>query len=317
MKKLSLRANGSFKILQFTDLHLQDGGTEDQKTITLMELILKTEKPDFVVLTGDTIRAAKSSDPIQAFSLAAGPMEERHIPWSAVFGNHDDEGNATKEDLIQLQQLNPHCLSRSGEVGVSGIGNYDIPVFNENGDISFVLYFFDSGTVAPAAIGGYDWIKRSQIEWYEERSRHYFKIKRTNIPSLAFFHIPLTEFRDLWNCHDCFGSKNEAVGCPKVNTGLFASMVERKDVKGIFVGHDHINDFYGDLFGIRLAYGRATGFNTYGKEGFLRGARIIELKDRTVRTWIRLEDESVICNPPLHKAEGLVEEYESPYVEVQ
>ncbi len=39
---------------------------------------------------------------------------------------------------------------------------------------------------------------------------------------------------------------------------------------GTFVGHDHVNDFVGDLYGIRLCYGRATGFNTYGRQGFTR-----------------------------------------------
>ena len=48
---------------------------------------------------------------------------------------------------------------------------------------------------------------------------------------------------------------------------------------GTFVGHDHVNDYQGDLHGIRLCYGRGSGFNTYGRAGFLHGARVIRLRE--------------------------------------
>ncbi|MEH7301350.1 metallophosphoesterase family protein [Neobacillus drentensis] len=315
MKTLSFNHSGKFKIVQFTDLHLQNGELEDEKTITLMEKILDKEKPDLAVLTGDTIRALHCIDPKKAFSLAVGPMENRRIPWAAVFGNHDDEGAVSKEDLMNLQKGYLHCYSRPGSKNVTGVGNYDIPIYQQDGSLSFILYFLDSGSIASGTIGGYDWIKRNQIEWYEHKSRNYSFLNKKPLPSLAFFHIPLPEFNDLWDYHVTYGNKFEPVGCPKVNSGLFSAMVERQDVKGIFVGHDHINDFCGDYFGIRLAYGRATGFNTYGKEGYPRGARIIELLDNTFRTWIRLEDGSVIENQIIHHPQGNSDE--NRYVEVQ
>lgn len=78
-----------------------------------------------------------------------------------------------------------------------------------------------------------------------------------------------------------------------------------KDVRGTFVGHDHINDYWGELHGIRLCYGRATGYNTYGKEGFPRGARIIQLTEGEAdfQTWLRLDDGSVVVNQPEHLPE--------------
>ncbi|MGG4142508.1 hypothetical protein ABEW34_05195 [Paenibacillus algorifonticola] len=94
------------------------------------------------------------------------------------------------------------------------------------------------------------------------------------LPSLAFFHLPLPEYNEVWNYHSCYGHNYEGMGCPNVNSGLFAAFLEMSDVRGVFVGHDHINDFWGELHGIRLHYGRAIGYNSYGKEGFARGARI-------------------------------------------
>ena len=71
--------------------------------------------------------------------------------------------------------------------------------------------------------------------------------------------------------------------------------MKRGDVVGTFVGHDHINDYWGELFGIRLCYGRASGYNTYGKEGFNHGARVIRLTkgERQFESWLRLDDGSI------------------------
>ena len=63
-----------------------------------------------------------------------------------------------------------------------------------------------------------------------------------------------------------------------------------------------IDDFEGTLHGIRLCYGRATGYNTYGREGFPRGARLIELREgeRAFSTWLRLEGGEVVTEQPEH-----------------
>lgn len=74
------------------------------------------------------------------------------------------------------------------------------------------------------------------------------------------------------------------------------------DVIGTFCGHDHTNDFSGTLHGIKLCYGRASGYNTYGKEGFMRGSRVIQLNQgqHEFATWLRLEDGSVVHEQPTH-----------------
>ena len=63
------------------------------------------------------------------------------------------------------------------------------------------------------------------------------------------------------------------------------------DVLGVFVGHDHTNDFIGDLFGIKLGYARNIGYGTYGKAGFARGARVFSISESDTshfKTWMRL-----------------------------
>lgn len=50
------------------------------------------------------------------------------------------------------------------------------------------------------------------------------------VPSLAFFHIPLPEYEEVWNTKICYGEKREEITAPRVNSGLFTAMVEMGDV---------------------------------------------------------------------------------------
>lgn len=110
------------------------------------------------------------------------------------------------------------------------------------------------------------------------------------MPSLAFFHIPLPEHETArWTCRE-FGEKQEGVCAPSVNTGLYSSFIEKRDVIGVFVGHDHNNDYMVDLDGnITLAYGRKTGYPSAYNETLSRGVRVINLhEDESVfDTYIR------------------------------
>ena len=122
---------------------------------------------------------------------------------------------------------------------------------------------------------------------------------------MAFFHIPIPEYDEVWDFHICYGAKYEDVCPPKINTGFFAALHEAGDVMGTFVtfvGHEHINDFWGELHGIRLCYGRTTGFNSYGREGFPRGARVIQLHEgqREFKTWLHLENNAIVHEQPEH-----------------
>ena len=67
--------------------------------------------------------------------------------------------------------------------------------------------------------------------------------------------------------HHIVGERNEDE-CPgPVNSGLFSAMLERGDVKGVFCGHDHVNTYCGNYYGILLGYAGNAGFGTYGLSG--------------------------------------------------
>jgi hypothetical protein len=65
-------------------------------------------------------------------------------------------------------------------------------------------------------------------------------------PALAFFHIPVPEVRGL-RYTGFKGEYQEEVACSTVNSGVLGTLASMGDVKAVFLGHDHLNDFCGDL----------------------------------------------------------------------
>ena len=139
------------------------------------------------------------------------------------------------------------------------------------------VWALDSGrdladTMAGQAMGAdrlrtYDWIRPTQIRWYDRTSRELESRHGREIPGLMFFYIPLSEVKLMWDHrghHAMTGEKNEDVAAGVFKSGLFGAVMDRGDVVGISVGHDHVNDFVGDYFGVRSGYAANTGFGTYG-----------------------------------------------------
>src|SRR5262249_30995622 len=197
------------------------------------ETVLDAERPDFVALTGDIVSGDAARDPGEAYRQAVSPIEERRIPWAAAFGNHDDEGPLGRAELLAVQQAQACCLSERGPEGVTGVGNYVLTVASaRDGALAAACYFLDSGAYAPDGPGDYAWIARDQIAWYVAASRTlaeaYARAGRTGrLPALAFFHIPLPEYEEVWATAPCRGHRQEPVCRPALNSGLFAAIVER------------------------------------------------------------------------------------------
>lgn len=306
-KRLSFRPDGIFTIVQFTDVHWQNGEPEDLKSQELMKRVLEAERPDLVVFTGDQIRGEYCQDPFESMRQSVVAVNQSGAPWVVLFGNHDDECGATREQLLQVQQESSLCMTERGPLEITGVGNFTITIEGADQTSKAALYFIDSGTYAPGRTDEYAWIDQSQIDWYRSESRKLTEQSNGPLPALAFFHIPTPEYQLIWDRTICYGSKHEGVGSPKHNSGFMHAIVDCGDVMGTFVGHDHINDYWGKYEGIRLCYGRATGYNTYGLEGFPRGARVIRLQEgvRDFQSWIRLDDGSVISEQKPHMPEGL------------
>lgn len=275
--------DGKFKIVQFTDLHWIESDSYKQKndsTYNLMREIIRTERPDLVILTGDVV---VSWNALCGWKRITGLFVEEKMPFAVTFGNHDEETDMNNAQILDYLRTVPYNLTYDAEDGkLSGSGNCTLSLLSSDGKSEkWVLYLFDSHNLTKdSSFGYYDWIKYDQIEWYRKTSDQFTTRNKHILPSLAFFHIPLPEYETArWGRRE-FGEKREGVCAPSVNTGLFSSFIEKRDVIGAFVGHDHNNDYMIDLDGnIALAYGRKTGYPAAYNESLSRGARIISLHE--------------------------------------
>ncbi|MBE6186348.1 MAG: metallophosphatase [Rikenellaceae bacterium] len=295
---LKFNANHKFKIVQFTDIHWKYGNPASDEAGERMAEVLDAEKPDLVVFTGDVIFAKPARE---GLDKALEATISRGIPFAVTWGNHDDEQDLSRKELSE------HIATKAGNLtstveGISGVTNYTLSVKSTDGKRdAAVLYIFDSNSYSPIKkVKGYDWIKHDQVEWYRQTSKAFTAANDGKpLPALAFFHIPLPEFHEAAQNESAYfvGTRKEKACAPEINTGLAAAMLEAGDVMGVFVGHDHVNDYVVDWRGILLGYGRFTGGATvYHDIPEGNGARIIELTEdsRTIKTWIRIKGGKVI-----------------------
>jgi 3',5'-cyclic AMP phosphodiesterase CpdA len=292
------RPDGSFTIVQATDLHVRTGDAADLRTVALLGSVLDAERPDLVVFTGDVISGSESPDPAAAWRLAVSPAVERGLPWTFVFGNHDDEGALSRRDLMALARALPGCLASPGPAELPGCGHHVLDVAGRGGAPAARLYLVDSGSYGPPGVSEYAWIGSAQIGWLRDRFA-----EAAGRTGLLFLHIPPPDYDRAWRTAPCRGRKFESVCCPAVDEGFFRAVAESGAVSGIFAGHDHVNDFEAELDGVRLCYGRAGGYGTYGHDALPRGARVIRLHEgrRGFATWFRLEGGAVESDLPVHE----------------
>ena len=251
-----------------------------------------------MLFTGDVIYGQPAEEGMRTIlNLAAN----RKIPFGVTFGNHDDEQGLTRTQLFDIIQTIPYNLTDS-VAGVVGATNFILPLKSSDGKKdAAILYCLDSHSYSQIkGIGGYDYIKFDQIRWYRENSAKYTKQNGgTPLPSLAFFHIALPEYNQAASDETAIliGTRKEKACAPQLNSGMFASMKEMGDMLGVFVGHDHDDDYAVFWKGILLAYGRYTGGDTV-YNNLSNGARVIEMTEGSTsfKTWIRLKGGEVI-NP--------------------
>ena len=284
---LKFNAKYRFKIVQFTDLHFKVDSERSDSALALMKKVIAIENPDLLVLTGDVVCSENAKKAWLQFSQF---MVGLKVPWAVALGNHDAEYEMNAEQIIDFLEGIPYCVTEHGPAKISGSGNYVLPIKSAKSHKTAALcYIFDSrmSFVPKTHLGEYEWIDFSQISWYREQSVAFTEQnKGAPLPAVAFFHIPFPEYNDIIGKSTTVGIHRERVSSPDLNSGLFTAMVECKDILGVFVGHDHNNNYIGCLKDICLGYGHVTGRETYGDIG--RGARVIELYEglRKFDSWI-------------------------------
>lgn len=319
-----VKKDHKFKIIQVSDLHLSTGvgkcrepqppktalGCEaDPRTLDFISRILDEEKPDLAVLSGDQVNGETAEDAQTAIFKFAEPFIKRKIPYATILGNHDDEGNLSREQIMKLTASLPYSLSEIGpnlgpiitdkkgrERNEGGVGNYHIEILAHSTDHSaLTLYLFDTHSYSPDPdVEGYDFVKQSQIDWYKEKhnslKEQHNKYSYMHL-NMAFIHIPLPEYR---HGGTMVGERREPPTAPQYNS-KFKDALAEGGVVVVSAGHDHANDYClaDEASAVPwMCYAGGSGLGGYGGwGGYNRRVRLFEIDGPAGRitTWKRVE----------------------------
>ena len=185
---LRFRKDGTFTVLQFADV--QENPFLNPDTFAFMNAVLDKVKPDFVVYTGDQLKSYalsflgpnRRSAKENVLRKVLEPVTERGIPFTAVFGNHDEASDFSKEEQYAFYKK----LGMVGDEweGVSGRCNFNIEVISNDSTPLLRFILFDSGSKLPDGSTAY--VTPEQIDRYR-----MIRDSSPLIPTLVFQHIPI------------------------------------------------------------------------------------------------------------------------------
>ena len=314
-----------FKVVQLSDVHIGAGFMSTKKDImaaNAVEAMVRAEKPDLVVVTGDigypVPFQSGTLNNKNAAKIFANLMEKMGVYWCLTYGNHDTEAYSffNRADISKIysnKEKYPHCLFQSGPEDVDGYGNYPIKVKNSAGKITQVFFMIDSHSYTDGdyfgALWKYDCIHKNQIDWYEKNVKAFTEENGGEVPkSMMFFHIPIQEmqtayyeyrdngFKDTDRVKYVYGKTGESgkvVYASDKNEGMFDKIKELGSTKGVFFGHDHTNNISFMYDGIQLGYSYTVDYLAYMgiyQYGVQRGCAVMEVHpdgtyDRTLENY--------------------------------
>lgn len=275
---LAKQTEGDFKVLMFTDIHL-DGNNKTSK-VTVKNLVnnITKEKPDLVILGGDSVTSAMNKK--RSHQLAE-IFEKLGVYWAPVLGNHegDNQFSISRSKMTDIFSSYDHCLMKQGKKGVDGNGNYVVTVLNNDSSVKESFFFLDSHdeiseenmkkyNVEDTGKTIYDAVYESQVEWYKETLAQMKAEQEEkgngDFRSIVIVHIPLPQYETAAEGENfIYGGKLEGICEQGFDTGLFDAIKEGGSTQAVFCGHDHLNTFGVMHKGILLSYIEPSGYGSY------------------------------------------------------
>ena len=275
-----------FKVLHLTDIHL--GGSlfsyrKDVKALNACYTLIENTHPDLVIVTGDLSfplgilsMSFNNSAPVYQF---ASFMRNLEIPWAFTYGNHDTESLASMNKKQLNEVYKALSFKTSGTLlypytqpKITGRNNQLIKLKNNDGTLNMGLFLIDSNAYTGEGINVYDYIHDDQVDWYAAKVGELNQEAGHLVHSLAFFHIPLQQYRTAYNLYTkgsdevtyYFGRNDEKmidkVCCSDYPSKFFDTALALGSTMGMFCGHDHYNNMSLEYKGIRLTYGMSIDY---------------------------------------------------------
>lgn len=258
------------KILIIADVHNRPIASRraHNKTIKGIKNAIDNIRCDLIVFLGDTVHGPD-------FRHEGDYDYEKYLrevldltgtrAFAYVFGNHDDECQITRDDILKLVDTYPNSVTRGR--------NYCIELCGET------LLFIDSGSYYKNQDESlYDTVKKSVIEWAKKeiKGRKAILFQHIIMPELVEECMEIRQGFTLskkWvngtngtimrikEDIEYTGNLKEYPCPPDISTDEFKSLAP--NLKGAVFGHDHVNTFEFEHNGVRIIQCGGAGSNSY------------------------------------------------------
>ena len=285
---------GAFKVVMFTDMHLDGKNETSYKTVERMVDTVQREQPDLVLLGGDNVTSGMNK---KRTHQLAEIFEKLGVYWGGVLGNHegDNSWSISREEMVDIFMGYDHCIMLKGPGIIDGNCNYVINLQNNKGEpvqSIFCLDTFDEiseeqkNTLDIIEGKSYDGCHENQVRWYAEKAEA-MKEANPKLKSIMLIHIPLPAYdKAKEEGKVLYGVQNEGFCSTAYENGLFEAILDEGVTGSVFCGHDHINNIGMKYKGIILSYIEMSGYSSYGmkKKGapeseWLQGYTVLEFND--------------------------------------
>lgn len=330
----ALTTDRELKIMMLTDIHIGGGiwsTKQDRKTVYEITAMLQKEKPDLVILDGDNTFAVpgpvyNGGGTLNNAMVARDVItlfEHQGVYFSTVFGNHDTEvfDYTSRPNLAKVYESDKYkyCIFDSNytdsDAKIPSVSNQIILVKNTDGNIRKSILLMDSNAYVDNSIKSvlkwdYDTIHDAQVDWAAS------ELKKLGSPkTMAFFHIPTSEFRISYEelAKNDFkptldsgyisGVWDEKVDKTAKSRIWYGGIFKKKEdnekslanvdkffetlgpdgmnvLESCFSGHDHVNNAAVMYKGVVLGYGYSIdnlAYDDIDKSGLQRGAVVFNI----------------------------------------
>ena len=261
---------------------------------------INATNPDFIIITGDVIYG-EFDDNGSALVSFINFMESFQIPWSPVFGNHDNESKMGVDWQCEQFEKAPYCYFE--QKTLSGNGNYSVGIA-QNGVVTRAFYLLDSNgcgnASAESLANGHTYnsfvgFRQDQIDWYTNQITELHKASPDTKISFAY-HIQQNIFGQAYQKYGFnqaekyqdinidwiddaaetdFGYIGRQMKGPWDTNGAVYKGMKALGTDSIFVGHEHCNSASVVYDGVRFQFGQKSSeydrFNSIAKDGTITG----------------------------------------------
>ena len=307
----------------------------DDLCFNYLDEIIAAANPDYIIITGDLVHGMYDDKGTSLLALIEY-MESKKIPWSPIFGNHDNESAMGADWQCEQFAKAEYCVFE--QKTLSGNSNYSVGLA-QDGELLRVFYMLDTNAVddpseASLANGhtfsNYCGAKPDQIAWCLEQVEQVRRYAPKTEISIAC-HIQPKVFEEAyfvkygWSLQenkpniniDLYEGKEEGdfgyIGKQLIggwdHDKAFFNAMKGYGLDSIFVGHVHYNTASVVYQGVRLHYGvkssehdRVNAMNTT--------TGVIEERDRVVDGYTPIIGGSIIV---VSKTDGTLKDVYNYY----